>query len=353
VNISFAPSQRDGGAPITSYSIDVYVNGAIVTSGLAASFANTTFSNLKKGTAYTFTVSARNVAGKSMSSLPSNLVTPTSLPSPPQNVTATGIATSTAVISWDPPADNGGLTISSYVVSWANGSQTVTNGTSATFNTLTNGTSYVFNVLSVNSVGRSATAASNAVMTIGLSSAPQNVVATLSGASSIVVTFNKPATNGGAAIRSYTVRSVQTPSYQIVQGENPAAITFSGLSAGSTYTYTVSATNILGESATTTSNAVTIPIPMTVPSSPWSVDATLNSNTKTAVVRFNAPANNGGSAITQYRAYSTGNPTYFTGTSSPISISGVPDIRSAIWVQAKNTTGWSDPAQAESVSVIY
>ena len=82
---------------------------------------------------------------------------------------------------------------------------------------------------------------------------PQNVKALVSDKSAIVE-FDPPVNFRSAQISSYEVRNVQSGDSVIVN-ESPAIIT--GLSNGSKYTFTVSATNSLGTSNTVTTNSVT------------------------------------------------------------------------------------------------
>jgi hypothetical protein len=82
---------------------------------------------------------------------------------------------------------------------------------------------------------------------------PQNVKALVSDKSAIIQ-FDPPINFRSAQISSYEVKNVQTGNSVIVN-ESPAIIT--GLNNGSKYTFTVSATNLLGTSNAVTTNVVT------------------------------------------------------------------------------------------------
>ena len=82
---------------------------------------------------------------------------------------------------------------------------------------------------------------------------PQNVKALVSDKSAIIE-FDPPINFRSAQISSYEVKNVQTGNSVIVN-ESPAIIT--GLNNGSKYTFTVSATNLLGTSNAVTTNVVT------------------------------------------------------------------------------------------------
>ncbi len=191
------------------------------------------------------------------------------VPAAPTGVTATA-GNGQATVSWTAPSD-GNSPITSYTVTPYVGSTaqtpTVINGsppaTSATVGGLTNGTAYTFTVTATNAVGTGpASAASNAVTPAAPTApaAPASVTAA-AGNGSATVTWTAPA-NGGSAISSYTVTpyigaTAQTPT--TVTGSPPATTaTIGGLTNGTAYTFTVTATNAVGTSpASAASNAVT------------------------------------------------------------------------------------------------
>ncbi|MDO8414136.1 MAG: fibronectin type III domain-containing protein [Gallionellaceae bacterium] len=74
---------------------------------------------------------------------------------------------------------------------------------------------------------------------------PTNIVATANSTTTASITFTPPANNGGAVITSYTVNC--SPACSPASG--PASpITVNGLTAGTPYTFTVTATNSIGTS---------------------------------------------------------------------------------------------------------
>ena len=122
------------------------------------------------------------------------------------------------------------------------------------------------------------------------------------------VSFTQPASNGGSAITSYTATSSPGSFTGTLSQAGSGTITVSGLTNGTAYTFTVTATNGVGTGAlSAASNPVT---PATVPDAP-SI-GTASAAAGQASVPFTQPASNGGSAITSYTATST--PGSFTGT---------------------------------------
>ncbi|HUQ83658.1 MAG TPA: glycosyl hydrolase family 18 protein [Gemmatimonadaceae bacterium] len=77
--VTWQAPRKDGGSAITSYRIVSSPGGVTVGSATTSAVVP----GLTNGTAYTFTAYARNAAGESVASLPSNSVTPTGATPPP------------------------------------------------------------------------------------------------------------------------------------------------------------------------------------------------------------------------------------------------------------------------------
>src|SRR5207237_993690 len=124
--------------------------------------------------------------------------------------------------------------------------------------------------------------------------APSAVTAT-AGNGSATVTFTTPSANG-SPITGYTVTS--NPGNIAATGSvSPIAV--AGLANGTSYTFTVTATNSAGPGAPwAPSNAVTPAHVVGVPGAPTGVSAI--AGTASARVSFTAPVSNGGSTITGY-----------------------------------------------------
>ena len=300
-----APS--DGGSAITGYSVIPYIAGA-AQAAVPASGTSAVLSGLTNGTAYTFAVTATNAIGTSQASAQTTAVTPATLPAAPTGVTAVR-GNASAVVSWTAPA-NGGSTVTSYVVTpyigaTAQPTTSVTGnpaGTSSTVTGLTNGSAYTFTVTAVNGVGSGpASAVSPSVTPLTTPGAPTAVAAT-PGNTSASVSWTAPASNGGAAISTYTVTpyvGTTAQTARTVAGNPPAtSLNVTGLTNGTEYTFVVTANNTVGAGAVSTPTTAVTPALPTAPAAPTGVTAVPGN--VSATVSWTAPAN-GGSAITSYR----------------------------------------------------
>jgi len=202
---------------------------------------------------------------------------------------------------------------------------------------LTNGTPYTFTVTATNAMGTSTSSGtSGSVVPAGVPGVPTSISAT-GGNGDATITFIAPSNNGGAAIIRYTVTS--NDGHTATGGSSP--ITLTGLTNGTTYTFTVTATNSYGTStASAVSNSVT---PATVPDAPTNVAATIGDSS--AIVYWSAPAFNGGSTITYYTVTSNDGLHNARSGSSPVTITGLTNGNTYTFtVTATNAIGTSTPS---------
>ena len=88
--------------------------------------------------------------------------------------------------------------------------------------------------------------------------APTNVQASIDISGVVEITFKAPSDDGGSAITSYTATSSPrdiTGTTTEVDASGNGSIRVTGLSPGSIYTFTVTATNVIGTSLPSTSSA--------------------------------------------------------------------------------------------------
>lgn len=243
-SIAFTAPASNGGAAITGYTATSSPGGLTGTSA----GSTITVTGLTNGTAYTFTVTATNSAGTGFASAASNSVTPKSTqtitfanPGPQTFGTApTLMATATS-----------GLTVTftsstpEVCSITAGGALTFLKAGPATISAHQAGSGAYFAAADV-----SQTFTVNAVEpgapTIGTATA---------GVGAAAVSFTAPASNGGSDITGYTVTS-NPGGFTGTGGTSP--ITVSGLTNGTAYTFTVTATNTAGTGgASAASNSVT------------------------------------------------------------------------------------------------
>jgi len=227
----------NGGDQITGCTVTTNPGG-ITATGVGSPI---TVSSLSNGTAYTFTVTAANKIGTGPPSDASNSVTPATVPDAPAILTAEA-DNSEAKVSFEAPASDGGSNITSYTVTSSSGQKASGPTSPITVKGLTNGTPCTFTVMATNKIGTGPPSdSSNSVTPATVPDAP-TIVRAKADKAEAKVSFKAPASNGGSHITSYTVTS---SAGQTTSG--PASpITVKGLTNGTLYTFTVTATNKIG-----------------------------------------------------------------------------------------------------------
>ena len=165
--VTWAAPTLTGGIPVLSYVAKATdtTNPSDATSGLTCtttSLATCTFTGLRFGHSYTFSVTATNTVGQSQASLPSNSVTPSTTPDAPNGVTAIS-GNAQATVQWSSGFDGGSLITSATATatdlsdanSPTNGANCTTSSQSCVVTGLTNGDRYTFQVIQSNANGAS------------------------------------------------------------------------------------------------------------------------------------------------------------------------------------------------------
>jgi uncharacterized protein YhjY with autotransporter beta-barrel domain len=243
-SVVFTPPAFTGGASITSYTATASPGGA---TGTCAS-SPCVVTGLTNGTAYTFTVTATNSAG-------------TGAPSA-QSISVTPKASQTITFN-NPGAQNFGT--SPTLTATASSGLTVTFSSSTTavctittggvLTTVTTGTCTINANQAGNGTYQAATQVTQSFAIGGVVPGAPAIGTATAGDAQASVTFTPPTSNGGNAITSYTATSIPSG----ITGTCAASpCTVTGLTNGTAYTFTVTATNTVGTGApSAASNSVT------------------------------------------------------------------------------------------------
>jgi hypothetical protein len=313
VSVAFTAPASNGGTNITGYTVTASPGGATQT-GTGSPIVVTGLTN---GTAYTFTVTATNSVGTGPASAASTAVTPATVPGAPTAVTGTP-GNGAVTVNFTAPASNGGSAITGYTVTASPGGATGTGtGTSIPVTGLTNGTAYTFTVTATNAVGTSAASSASAALTPATVPGAPTGVAGTAGNAQVSVAFSAPASNGGATISGYTVTA--SPGGATGTGGG-SPIVVSGLTNGTAYTFTVTATNSAGTGAASAASAAVTPAPPSITGSP-------------STVTFSATKNGAGGAIVTVTAAQTITVSFVGPTAAWTAVSNQP------WLQIGSGSG--------------
>ena len=271
--ISFTAG-ANGGSVVTNYEYSLD-GGPWVALSPPDKSSPVTINGLTAGTTYSVSLRAVNGAGPGGPSAPLSVTTQGTAPSPtpappaptppaPMPITPPGAPTDvvatpgdrTATVTWSPPMGPGSATALTYQVESTDPGVTCTSTiTTCTVTGLVNGREYSFRVRAASDGTAGAWSEWSAkVRPVGVPSAPTRVLA-VPGDDTALVSWQAPTDDGGSPILGYTVRATPGQASCTVLALSCA---MTGLTNGTTYTFTVVATNGVGPSlASAPSNAVT------------------------------------------------------------------------------------------------
>jgi len=290
--------------------------------------ATVTIDSLTPNTLYNITATSSNVAGESPSS---DIRTVTTLPPAPAVLTGVkvlSVTQTTISVSFIPPAASDA--VSGYLSSIGWGTGTASN---FIIQNLAPGTDYTFTISSVNATGTSPPSSQLSAKTLpNAPSVPTRLTCGGSTANSIIVSFNAPA----GPVDSYTIYSANTAygpfmSNNVNVSNGMSQILVQNLNPGTTYSFTIIASNAGGNSGSSTALscsteriATTTRAPVTTTQTPVTTTQTPVTTTQTPVTTTQTPVTTTRAPFMTTQAPVTTNWSSYTTTQPPV-----------------NTTNWS------------
>jgi outer membrane protein OmpA-like peptidoglycan-associated protein len=367
-SVKFTPGASNG-ATIDSFTVTATNVGSTLTQTVLSSTGDSaTVTGLTLGTAYTIAVKAYNSAGGSTATTYGSTVTPASAPYAVTNLRTTQSAAGSLRVNFTPPASlNGGTALTykyfivpsggtfggteNYATAPASGS-TITADPGYVFTGLTPSTAYDIKVVASTTGAGSSLESFTAVVSQIPAAVPTAPLLTLTQTDSqtVLVQWIAQSDNGSALTSPYFTKTVMVDgSAATCSGASSNAAggscSVTGLVGGQVVSASVYATNIIGNSSTTTGNS---PGVIGTVSAPTSLVATAG-NTQISIT-FNQVTN--GDSVIYYR-YSTNGVDYVvnSATTSPVVVTGLTNGTSyTIYLQAVGATNGAGPASASVVA---
>lgn len=334
INISWSAPSSNGGPPVTGYRIDYMLDSGNFTSLVSnsgSSFTAYSHTGLQVGHTYTYRAFAINSVGTSNSSNTASATTVqiTTVPGSPI-LSANPSSATSASLSWTPPTNDGGSTITGYKIEYSEGTSqyivlvanTGDTQTSYIHKGLTTGKTYTYRVTAINSIG--AGNPSN-VVTVQPQETKTPTITTAVAISPTQVSLSwiPPSQTYGQVVNGYTIDQVINGALIFVDntGAKSTSYTVPNLTTGKTYTFAITA-SLSGGSQTNPSPFVSVtptstssaPTPsgqpisqnsppqqnQVLPDTPTGLNATMISQ-NTVKLSWIMPTNNGKVPITGFK----------------------------------------------------
>ncbi|MDD2816703.1 MAG: choice-of-anchor Q domain-containing protein [Thiotrichaceae bacterium] len=241
----------------------------------------TTYSHtgLTCGTTYSYSLKATNAAGDSAAITASATTSacPVVIPTAPSTLVATAISTTQINLTWvDNSSNETGFKLENPVGTLLN--TTAANATTYSHTGLTCGTTYSYSLKATNLAGDSTAITASATTSacpVTIPNAPNTLVATAISTTQIDLTWVDNSSNE-------TGFKLESPVGTLLNTAAANATTYShtGLTCGTTYSYSLKATNAAGDSAAITASATTTACPVSIPNAPSTLTATTISTTQ-------------------------------------------------------------------------
>ncbi|XP_072180962.1 twitchin-like [Diadema setosum] len=321
ITITWNPPRSDGGSKIIGYTIEIKVDLSMRWVKLESSVPDTTYtaSRLKENSEYQFRVAAINKAGRGEFSRPSRMEVcrpPYDPPPPPDTPTVSNITPTSAVLSWSPPRHDGGSPITGYVIDkkdrystrWTKLDEVSARETEFTIRGLQEGNDYEYRVSAVNAagVGKPSTPCDRftAKAPYDIPDAPQPPSISDINASSMRLSWEPPASDGGSPITGYIIEKRESPVGRWMRVNRvptkDTSIKVNDLTEDKKYEFRVSAENAAGVGRNSEASLPRVAkSPYDAPSAPSRPDVS-NVDSTELTLTWSPPSSDGGSPVTNY-----------------------------------------------------
>src|SRR6266513_1458036 len=346
INLSWTASSDNVG--VSGYR--VYRGGTQIATTSATSFTNT---GVSASTTYSYTVAAYDAAGNvSAQSSPASATTPappdTTPPSVPTGLTANAVSSSQINLSWTASSDNVG--VSGYRV-YRGGTQIATTSATSFTNTgVSASTTYSYTVAAYDAAGNVSAQSSPASATTPAppDTTPPSVPTglTANAVSSSQINLSWTASSDNVGVSGYRVYRGGTQ----IATTSATSFTNTGVSASTTYSYTVAAYDAAGNLSAQSSSAIaTTPAPpdTTPPTVPTGLSANAVSSSQ---INLSWTASSDNVGVSGYRVYrggtQIGTPSTTSFTDTSVSASTTYSYTVAAYDAAGNVSAQSSSASA-------
>jgi fibronectin type 3 domain-containing protein len=325
VTLSWSAPTSNGGSAITGYKVyrGTSSGAEALYANLGSTATNWADGNATNGVTYHYQVSAVNSVGEGSRSNERS-ATPTAPATVPGAPTLNSAApgNGSVTLSWSAPSSDGGSAITGYKVyrGTSSGAEALyanlgSTATSWIDGNATNGVTYYYQVTAVNSVGEGSRSGERSATPSAPATAPGAPALNSATGSegSIALAWSAPASDGGSAITGYRIYRGSTSGGETVLTTTSGpttSFTDTGVGAGATYYYQVSAVNSVGEGPRSGERSATTPATgdSIAPSTPYNMTTLLTGTTQVVIDWANSTDNVG---VTGYQVYRDGS---FVGT---------------------------------------
>lgn len=322
----------NGGLPITDYQVEYSSNGGTTWNAISHEPSPSlifSVTGLARATSYRFRVAAVNGNGPGAWSSVLGATTLAETSTAPGSVSITALTSNSGQVNWTSPLNNGGASITGFVVStsrnagetWSELSVVGSNTRSLRVSGMAPGTSYLVRVQAINGVGRSEPATTQFTTSPGVAPPPGSLKANEITTTSLNLTWDLPVSNGGRPITDYKVEvSTNGNQYRSIShtASNSLGLRISNLRSGTAYWFRVSTVTSFGTGSP--SNALRIVTVGNPPSAPTSIS--LSARRGVYTLSWGTPATSGSSPVRNYVIeYSLDGGATWTVVNKPISTS--------------------------------